>query len=124
MCAFSEKSDPSTELHSGLEGVLHAALTIKTDLIGTDTEDSRDMIDRLRSRIVSQSPISEAIENSLRFVDAEVIAELAPKLEATIKGAIGMPTKIGCSRVLITLFTRHVDDVRPIADRILDSFEC
>ncbi|KAF4589687.1 proteasome component ECM29 [Ophiocordyceps camponoti-floridani] len=81
-------------------------------------EDGRDEIDRLRSQMVNQSPISEAIDDMLRFVDADVMAELGPHLEDTIKSAVGMPTKIGCSRVLTTLATRHTD-LSPWASRFL-----
>ncbi|KAL3954137.1 hypothetical protein ACCO45_012093 [Purpureocillium lilacinum] len=86
-------------------------------------EDSRDQIDKLRSQMVNQSPISEAVENSLRFINADVMTELAPRLEATIKTAIGMPTKIGCSRVLTTLATRHLNDIKPVAGRFLQLLE-
>lgn len=86
-------------------------------------EDSRDKIDRLRSQMVNRSPISEAIENALRFVDADVMKELAPRLENTIKTAIGMPTKIGCSRVLSTLFTRHAQDLEQVSGRFLQLME-
>jgi proteasome component ECM29 len=83
-------------------------------------EDSREQIDKLRSKMVNDSPISEAIDNILRFVDEEVMAELAPRLEATIKTAIGMPTKIGCSRVLTTLFTRHTNEIKSVSTRFLE----
>ncbi|KAF5018675.1 hypothetical protein F66182_9350 [Fusarium sp. NRRL 66182] len=86
-------------------------------------EDSRDQIDKIRAQMVNQSPISEAIENSLRFVDVDVMAELAPRLEATIKSAIGMPTKIGCSRVLTTLFTRHTNEIKDVGNRFLQLME-
>ncbi|KAF4456958.1 Proteasome-associated ECM29 like [Fusarium albosuccineum] len=86
-------------------------------------DDSRDQIDKMRSQMVNQSPISESIENSLRFIDADVMKELAPRLEATIKTAIGMPTKIGCSRVLTTLFTRHTNDIRSVGGRFLQLME-
>ncbi|ATY60426.1 proteasome component [Cordyceps militaris] len=86
-------------------------------------DESRDKIDKLRSQMVNQSPISEAIENCLRFVDADVMLQLAPRLEATIKTAIGMPTKIGCSRVLTTLFTRHTNDIKPLSGRFLKVLE-
>jgi proteasome component ECM29 len=86
-------------------------------------EESRDQIDKLRSQMVNQSPISEAIENCLRFIDEGVMLELAPRLEAVIKTAIGMPTKIGCSRVLSTLFTRHANDIRPVSARFLQLME-
>ncbi|KAM0255258.1 hypothetical protein ACHAQJ_005966 [Trichoderma viride] len=83
-------------------------------------EDSREQIDKLRSKMVNDSPISEAIDNILRFVDEEVMVELAPRLEATIKTAIGMPTKIGCSRVLSTLFTRHTNEIKSVSTRFLE----
>lgn len=86
-------------------------------------EDSRDQIDKLRSQMVNRSPISEAIENCLRFIDEDVMAKLAPKLEATAKSAIGMPTKIGCSRVLTTLFTRHTSDIKPFSSKFLKMME-
>ena len=86
-------------------------------------EDSREKIDKLRSQLVNQSPISEAIENCLRFVDPEVMQELAPRLEQTIKTAIGLPTKIGCCRVLQTLFTRHSQDVKSVSTRLLHLME-
>ncbi|RCI09952.1 hypothetical protein L249_8589 [Ophiocordyceps polyrhachis-furcata BCC 54312] len=70
-------------------------------------EEGRDKIDRIRSQMVNQSPISEAIEDLLRFVDTSIMAQMRPKLDDTIKTAVGMPTKIGCSRVLTTLATRH-----------------
>ncbi|KAK3989901.1 proteasome component ECM29 [Cladorrhinum sp. PSN332] len=69
--------------------------------------DNRDKIDKARSAAVNTSPISQAVEDCLRHVDAQVMEELAPKLMETIKSALGMPTKIGCARVLTTLATRH-----------------
>lgn len=86
-------------------------------------EDSREKIDKLRSAMVSQSPISEAIENCLRSVDRDVLVDLAPGLEGTIKSAVGMPTKIGCGRVLGTLATRHGRDFQPYAARFLQLVE-
>ncbi|CAM1511873.1 Fc.00g093860.m01.CDS01 [Cosmosporella sp. VM-42] len=86
-------------------------------------EDSRDEIDKLRSQMVERSPLSEAIDNSIRFIDADVMAQLAPQLEATIKSAIGMPTKVGCARVLTALFTRHINDVKPVSARFLQLME-
>ncbi|QYT02203.1 Proteasome component Ecm29 [Trichoderma simmonsii] len=83
-------------------------------------EDSREKIDKIRSQMVNQSPISEAIDNILRFVDEDVMVELAPRLEATIKTAIGMPTKIGCSRVLTTLFTRHTNEIKSVSTQFLE----
>ncbi|CAI4216164.1 unnamed protein product [Parascedosporium putredinis] len=86
-------------------------------------EGGRELIDKRRAAMVSQSPISEAIENCLRFVDDETLVELAPTLEATIKSALGMPTKIGCGRMLITLFSTHINAMKPLAARFLQLME-
>jgi proteasome component ECM29 len=86
-------------------------------------EDNREKIDKFRSALVSQSPISEAIENCLRNVDKDVMPDLAAALDATIKSAVGMPTKIGCSRVIGTLATRHSGDFEPYSARFLQLME-
>ncbi|KAK1757874.1 proteasome stabiliser-domain-containing protein [Echria macrotheca] len=86
-------------------------------------EDHKEKIDRLRSAMVSQSPITEAIENCLRTADSDVMSKLSPGLEEAIKTAVGMPTKVGCSRVLTTLATRHANDFRPYAARFLQLME-
>ncbi|KAK4132788.1 ARM repeat-containing protein [Trichocladium antarcticum] len=81
--------------------------------------DNREKIDKLRSSMVSQSPIAEAIENILRNVDEPVMRDFAPRLQESIKTALGMPTKIGCSRVLATLATRHPLTFAPYSTRFL-----
>ncbi|KKY37661.1 putative proteasome component [Diaporthe ampelina] len=58
-------------------------------------EDDREKIDKIRSQMVNQSPISQAIENCLRNVDESVMPDLASGLEEAIKSALGMPTKVG-----------------------------
>lgn len=83
-------------------------------------EDSRDQIDKLRSMVVNQSPLSEAIENCLRFIDKDTMAKLAPNLMKSIKTAIGLPTKLGCARLLGTLFTRHYADAEPFQKEFLN----
>ncbi|KAL2021356.1 hypothetical protein VTK56DRAFT_7221 [Thermocarpiscus australiensis] len=86
-------------------------------------EDRREKIDKLRSAMVSQSPIAEAIENCLRHVDRAVMTNLAPALQETVKTALGMPTKIGCGRVLSTLATRHALDFAPYSSTFLSLME-
>ena len=86
-------------------------------------EENKEKIDKLRSAMVSQSPLTEAIENCLRNADAEVINKLAPELEETVKSSLGMATKIGCARLLGTLATRHTNDFQPHAARFLQLME-
>lgn len=86
-------------------------------------DDDRGKLDKLRSQMVSQSPLFQAIENCLRNVDSSVMPELAAGLEETIKSALGMPTKVGCGRLLSTLATRHTTDFQPYAARFLQLME-
>ncbi|PHH82087.1 hypothetical protein CDD82_7027 [Ophiocordyceps australis] len=73
-------------------------------------EESRDEIDRLRSQAVNQSPIMEAVEECLRYINTASMSELLPVLEHTAKDALGLQTKIGCSRVFTTLAMQHNDE--------------
>ncbi|KAI1456568.1 proteasome component [Annulohypoxylon moriforme] len=71
------------------------------------SEEDREGLDKMRSTFATRSPIFECVVDCLRFVDEDVMKELAPQLISTIKSAIGMQTKIGCSEVLNTLALRH-----------------
>ncbi|KAI1809797.1 proteasome component ECM29 [Poronia punctata] len=71
------------------------------------SEEDREDLDKLRSTVATRSPIFECVVNCLRFTDETVMSELAPRLITTIKSAIGMQTKVGCSEVLSTLALRH-----------------
>ncbi|PSR77527.1 proteasome stabiliser-domain-containing protein [Coniella lustricola] len=86
-------------------------------------DDDRGKLDKMRSQMVGQSPIFQAIENCLRNVDAETMPALTKGIEETIKSAIGMPTKVGCARILGTLATRHTSDFQPYAARFLQVLE-
>ncbi|KAI1322904.1 proteasome component ECM29 [Xylariaceae sp. FL0255] len=71
------------------------------------SEEDREGLDKLRSTAATRSPLFECITNCLRFIDEQVMAELAPQLVSSMKSALGMQTKIGCSEVLSTLAMRH-----------------
>jgi len=71
------------------------------------SEEDREGLDKLRSTATTRSPLFECIVNCLRFTDETVMSELAPQLVTTIKSALGMQTKIGCSEVLNILALRH-----------------
>lgn len=68
---------------------------------------STEQIDDARLSSVRGSPMMEAIERCLDFLDEETMAALCPSLENAIKTAIGLPSKVGSTRVLVSLATRH-----------------
>ncbi|KAF2098653.1 ARM repeat-containing protein [Rhizodiscina lignyota] len=76
-------------------------------------------IDDMRLMAVRQSPLMEATERCLDLLDDPTMEQLAPKLENAIKTALGLPSQVACTRVLVSMSTRHNQLFRPYADRFL-----
>ena len=76
-------------------------------------------IDDVRLTSVRGSPMMEAIERCLDFLDDVTMKELERTLENAIKTAVGLPSKVGSSRVLVSLSTRHNFLFRAHADHFL-----
>ena len=84
---------------------------------------SQSDIDEARLQSIRMSPIMEAIERGLDMLDQETMARLAPKLQEAMRSAVGEPSKVGSSRVLVSLSTRKNFVFRPFADQFLSSVE-
>jgi proteasome component ECM29 len=84
---------------------------------------TEEKIDSARTTAVSQSPLMESIERCLDQLDDTTMKELVPHLENAIKTTVGMPSKVGCSGVLVSLATRHSFVFRPHADTFLKVME-
>jgi proteasome component ECM29 len=80
-------------------------------------------IDSVRSDAVAQSPLMEGIERCLDLLDEPTMKEFAPRLENTVKTTLGMPSKVGCAAVLVSLATRHSFVFRPHTDMFLKTIE-
>ncbi|KAK5110807.1 hypothetical protein LTR62_005518 [Meristemomyces frigidus] len=76
-------------------------------------------IDDMRLSNIRGSPLMEAIERCLDLLDEETMQRLQPKLESAMKSAVGLPSKVGSSRVLVSLSTRRLPVFRPHADHFL-----
>ncbi|KAF2645479.1 major component of the proteasome [Massarina eburnea CBS 473.64] len=76
-------------------------------------------IDDMRLQSVRSSPLTESIERCLDLADEETMGKLVPRIEAAMKNAVGLPSKVGCSRILVTLSTRHNFIFKPYADGFL-----
>ncbi|PNH46325.1 hypothetical protein VD0004_g1783 [Verticillium dahliae] len=86
-------------------------------------EDKRGQLDKMRASFVNTSPITEAIDNCLRQVDDEIMTQLVPSIEQTVKSAIGMQTKIGCARLFTDMVMRHRHEIEPYASKFLQMME-
>jgi proteasome component ECM29 len=76
-------------------------------------------IDDARLNGIKRSPMMEAIESCLDMLDEESMGALQPHLVQALRTTIGLPSKVGISRVLVTLSTRHNYLFKPHADSIL-----
>lgn len=76
-------------------------------------------IDKIRLSSIRTSPMMEVIERYLiDNLDETNLKDLAPKLEDILRSAVGLPSKVGCSRVLVLLSMKTLL-FRPYADRFL-----
>ncbi|RDW57423.1 ECM29 family proteasome component [Aspergillus mulundensis] len=76
-------------------------------------------IDKMRLSSIRTSPMMEVIERYLiDMLDDESMKEFAVKLEGVLRSAVGLPSKVGCSRVLVLLSMRTVL-FQPYADRFI-----
>lgn len=80
-------------------------------------------IDDMRLSSVRSSPLMEAIERCLDLLDDETMRLLQPRLESAMKNAVGLPSKVGASRVLVSLSTRQMVKFKPYADDALRLIE-
>lgn len=80
-------------------------------------------IDDMRLQSVRSSPLTESIERCLDLADADTMKALVPRIEAAMKTAVGLPSKVGCSRILVTLSTRHNFLFKPHADGFLKTIQ-
>lgn len=94
-----------------------------------------EKLDNMRVSSVGASPVSEAIERcidslstiGIRTKDLEgaeideidPVADAMKRLESSFKVAIGLPSRVGLSRAMITLVVRHHAMFRPFADRFV-----
>ena len=76
-------------------------------------------IDDVRLSSVRSSPMMEAIERCLDTLDDASITQLQPILEQALRTTIGLPSRVGVSRVLVSLSTRHNVVFKPYANVFL-----
>lgn len=76
-------------------------------------------IDDARLSSVRGSPMMEAIERCLDLLDESSMSSLRDSLENAIKTAVGLPSRVGSARVIVSLSTRGNFLFRPYADHFL-----
>lgn len=76
-------------------------------------------IDKMRLSSIRMSPMMESIERYLLDgLDETAMKEVAARLEVVLRTAVGLPSKVGCSRVLALLSGKQLL-FSPYADRFI-----
>ena len=80
---------------------------------------TKQELDDARLKHIRGSSMLEAIERCLDYLDESAMPELQQHLDNAIKTVLGLPSKVGCSRVLVSLSTRQNFIFKPYADHFL-----
>ncbi|KAI9861464.1 MAG: proteasome component M29 [Pleopsidium flavum] len=80
-------------------------------------------IDDMRLTSIRSSPMMEAIERCLDLLDGPTMKDVCSSIQRAMKAAVGLPSKVGCSRVVVSLSTRHSFLFRVHADDFLQLVE-
>lgn len=76
-------------------------------------------IDAKRLQGLGASPIMDAIENLLDLLKEEHMGEFISRIQKSIKGAVGLPSKVCGSRVLVSMVSKRIYLVKPYSDTLL-----
>ncbi|XP_071476195.1 proteasome adapter and scaffold protein ECM29-like [Diadema antillarum] len=87
------------EALSGLEPQLMNYISLH---VGSD-ENTQEKLDNARIAASKSSPMMETVKMCVQYIDAEVLNELAPRVNDLIRSGIGVATKAGCANLLILL---------------------
>ncbi|KAF7846588.1 hypothetical protein BT93_L4069 [Corymbia citriodora subsp. variegata] len=141
---ITDKSPPRTlrsfapimleTLVSSLSAFEHEAVNyihLNADKYGLTT----DKLDEMRVSSTQRSPLYEAIEKCLQAISASDVAsdtmevdgtneqdavkDAMSRLEGCFKTTVGLPSRVGLSKVLISLVTRHQVMFKPFVDRFV-----
>lgn len=103
-------------LMSTLEPQAMNYLALNADKYGL----THSAIDASRLASIRGSPIMEAVEQMIDQVnDDETMKALVPRLCTAVRKSVGLPSKVGASRVLVALTIRHLQITAPYADTLL-----
>ncbi|GMM28830.1 Ecm29 protein [Martiniozyma asiatica (nom. inval.)] len=76
-------------------------------------------IDGQRMGMVGSSPLMEAIEKLLNLLDDNNMKEFVEHLASAVKNAVGLPSKVAASKVIVDLMVKHYFVAKEYGDKLL-----
>ncbi|KAJ3115707.1 hypothetical protein HDU96_000186 [Phlyctochytrium bullatum] len=74
---------------------------------------TQEQLDSSRLSAAKSSPMMEAVETCVENVDAKTMESLVPAVANIARKGVGLPTKAGCARFIVTMVSkrRHIGPV-------------
>ncbi|KAJ3192246.1 hypothetical protein HK101_006845 [Irineochytrium annulatum] len=80
---------------------------------------TQDQLDSSRLSAAKASPMMEGIESCVENVDPQIMDALMGKVIHLVRKGVGLPTKAGCARFIVSLTMRVPTELKPHADATL-----
>lgn len=100
---------------SSLEPQVLNYLTLNADKYNV----SASALDSRRMQSVTGSPMLNSIEKLISLCDEDLVEEMVSKVVQAAKKSVGLPSKVGASRVIVFLVLRHFTSLRSHSGKIL-----
>ncbi|RIB22041.1 proteasome stabiliser-domain-containing protein [Gigaspora rosea] len=80
---------------------------------------TQEQLENSRLSAAKMSPMMEGIESCIDYIDESVMENLTPRLLQLVRKGIGLPTKAGCARFLVTMCLKKASIVKTHGDSIM-----
>ncbi|GBC07937.1 hypothetical protein RclHR1_00780017 [Rhizophagus clarus] len=80
---------------------------------------TQEQLENTRLSATKMSPMMEGIESCIDYIDDKVMENLTPRLLQLIRKGVGLPTKAGCARFLVSMCIKKAEIIRPHANTYL-----
>jgi proteasome component ECM29 len=105
--------------------LLDAVSSLEPQVLNTYTlklsgdEKIQEKLDSIRISASKSTPMMEAVNQCLPYIDSSVLEQLVPKLIDIIKTGVGMATKVNTSQFAVSLARQSPQDIAPHIGKIL-----
>ncbi|CAG8524233.1 10813_t:CDS:10, partial [Cetraspora pellucida] len=80
---------------------------------------TQEQLENSRLSAAKMSPMMEGIESCIDYIDESVMENLTPRLLQLVRKGVGLPTKAGCARFLVSLCLKKASILKPHADTVM-----
>jgi proteasome component ECM29 len=100
---------------SSLEPQFYNYLTFHSESYSISQND----LDQSRLSAAKASPIMEAIQECVQYLDTEQLEDFSGKFCSIIRRGVGLPTRSGCARLVYILVQKIPSELKPYSDSIM-----